>query len=67
VTFDQIRDAYPHLGLAVYAYEPGGAVTVEVFAADGTRFQLSGLTLDGVLAALFPANAALEPEPSIFD
>lgn len=64
MTFDQIREAWPHLGLAVYAYEPGGLVTVEVLAADGSRFELSGLTLDDTLGRLFTAP---EPEPSIFD
>lgn len=64
MTFDEIRAAYPHLGLAVYAYEPGQAVKVEVIAADGSRFELDGPTLDSVLSALFPAP---EPEQSIFD
>jgi hypothetical protein len=64
MTFDEIRENWPHLGLAVYAYEPGGPVTVEVLSADGSRFELSGLTLDETLGMLFPAP---EPELSIFD
>ena len=69
MTFDQIRDLHPHLALAVYAYDPGGEVTVEVISPDGTRFQASGLTLDSILQSLFPDPPAEEeaPEPSIFD
>lgn len=69
MTFDDIRAAYPGFGLAVYAYEPGRPVIVEVHAPDGNRFEFRGPTLDAALAQAFPATEP-EPEPppeNVFD
>ncbi len=50
---DQYRALYPHLGLAIYAYEPGGPVTVEVLAQDGSQFTRQAPTAREALEALF--------------
>lgn len=50
---DQYRAIYPHLGLAIYAYEPGGPVTVEVLAQDGSQFTRQAPTAREALEALF--------------
>jgi len=66
-TFDSARRAYPLAGLAVYAYEPGGEVTLEVHSAVGIR-TFVGPTLDACLAAAFPVlpEAEAADEPDIF-
>jgi hypothetical protein len=69
MTLDEARSAYPHLGLAVYAFEPGGAVTLEVHVADGQSWQFTAATEAAALALAFPAEEpAPEPPPiNIFD
>lgn len=56
--FDQIRHDHPDLGLTLYAIEPGGVVTLEVIAPDGSIFTFRGATADETLAVAFP------PEPA---
>ena len=65
---DRIRQLFPHLAIGVYALEPGGAVTVEVFAPDGTRFSKTAATEAEAFVAIFgslpdetPAAPAEEP------
>ena len=60
---DRIRQIYPHLALGVYALEPGGDVTVEVFTPDGTRFAHKAPTEAEALAAIFGAAAEEPPQP----
>ena len=50
---DKIRALFPHLSLAVYAYEPGGPVEVEVFTPDNTRFTRKAPTADEAFTAIF--------------
>lgn len=63
---DQIRQLYPHLALAVYAFEPGGPVTVEAIAPDGTRYTKTAPTEVEALTAIFgpmpvePINEQIE-------
>lgn len=57
---DALRAKYPHLAFAVYAYEPGGPVTLECITADGKTFQFHGPTLEAAIATGF----AEEPEPT---
>lgn len=63
LSLDSVRAAFPKLGLALYAYEPGGAVTLEVHASDGQTFSFSGATQAAVLARAFPSLAQPAPEP----
>lgn len=65
MTLDDARAAFPRLGIAIYAYEPGGPVTLEVIAADGQTFSFTGATEAAVVARAFPSLVppAAEPEP----
>jgi hypothetical protein len=50
---DRIRQLYPHLGIGIYALDPGGPVTVETLTPDGSTFQKSAPTATEALEALF--------------
>lgn len=73
---DEIRAQFPDLGFAIYAYEPGGAITVEVLTPDGARFTRQAPTMTEALAGMFglPTEETpddleardAEPEPDIF-
>lgn len=70
MTLDDARAAFPKLGLAIYAYEPGGPITLEVIAADGQTFSFTGATEAALIARAFPSLAAPvepEPAPNVFD
>lgn len=60
---DALRARFPHLGFAVYAYEPGGPVTLEVLTAQGEVFSLTRPTLAACAAELFPEPVAQTPLP----
>lgn len=62
-TLDDIRSAYPDLGFALYAYEPGGAVTLEVHGLDGKVYPFTGPTEQAVIDKAFPPRDP-EPEPA---
>lgn len=70
MTFDELRAAYPLLGFALYAYEPGDVV-LEIVAPDGEMWTLRGPTAAGVIAAAgaSPVRAAPQTvqEIDIFD
>ena len=50
---DRIRALFPHLSIGVYALEPGGLVSVEVFTPDGSRFHKTAATADEAFTAIF--------------
>lgn len=56
MTFDDIRAAYPALGLALYAYEPG-VVTLELLH-DGNTLQFTGPTAQAAIDLAFPPPTA---------
>ena len=58
LSLDDARRAFPHLGLALHAYEPGGRMTLEVISADGQTFQFTGQTEHALVARAFPALTA---------
>lgn len=58
---DSLRYRYPHLGLAVYAYTPGGPVTLEVLTPDGSTFQRTAPTMTEAAEALFGPLETNEP------
>jgi len=61
---DAVRAAFPRLGLALYAFDPDGPVTLEVHAADGQTFSFTGATVGAVTRRAFPSLAvAPAPEP----
>lgn len=56
-SLDDIRAAYPHLGLACYAYAPHGPVTLEILPPDGGKpIKFVGPTEAAAVAAAFPAE-----------
>jgi len=77
---DAVRSTYPHLGVALYAYEPGLGATLELHSA-GQTFTYRGATVGLAIRAAFPemfappsappVDAAPEPPPApapdIFD
>ena len=65
-SLDDARAAFPHLGFAVYAFEPGQPVTLEIHAADGQVFAFSGPTLHACLMRAFPQPEP-QPVPNVFD
>lgn len=68
MTLDDVRAARPYMGFAVYAYTPGGPVTIEVHAPGGEIFSATGPTEAAALSSLFPdleINNA-EPERDVF-
>jgi hypothetical protein len=67
VTFDELRALKPHLGLAAYAYEPGGPVTLEVIYEGEVLGRFTAATAAEAIAKAFPALARAEPEVNIFD
>lgn len=63
MSLDNARAAFPLLGLALYAYEPRGPVTLEVHTADGQTFSFTGPTEAAVIDRAFPSLAEAAPEP----
>ncbi len=66
---DEIRAKYQHLGLALYAFDPKGPVTLEVLTPTGDIFSFSGATEAEVLLRAFAPEdeEPKKPEPSVFD
>lgn len=67
---DRIRARFPHLSIGVYALEPGGPVSVEVFTPDGSRFSKTAATAAEAFTAVFgplpeeaPAEEISHDEP----
>jgi hypothetical protein len=73
MNLDDVRAKFPHLGVAVYAFEPKGPVTLECIAADGSIYKFEGATEhDAVMAGFgedLTATPAESPAPTsnIFD
>lgn len=69
MSLDKARAAFPLLGLALYAYEPRGPVTLEVHTADGQTFSFIGPSEAAVIARAFPSLAEPDPPPppNVFD
>ncbi len=68
MTFDEIREKFPHLGFAIYAMDPGQGVTLEVY--DGGRvFSFHETTAQMAIDRAFPPEEqeTAEPAPNAFD
>lgn len=70
---DAVRAAFPKLGLALYAYTPGGPMTLEIHA-EGQTFSFTGPTEAALVRRAFPSlrpppEPAPEPTPTtnVFD
>lgn len=71
---DELRSENPALGFALYAMEPRGAVTFEVYTPDGGTYAFVGATAEEAMNLAFPvgdtsapANSDAEEPASIFD
>lgn len=51
---DLARQTYPAIGLAVYAYTPGGPVTLEIHTPDGKIYSISEPTQEACMQRAFP-------------
>lgn len=51
---DKLRHLFPDFGFASYALAPGGPVTVEIHAPDGSIYAGSGGTEETAWAGLYP-------------
>lgn len=60
-SIDDLRAAHPNLGLGVYALEPGGNVTLEIYTPDGEVYTFKALSLGAALLQAFPPESN-EPE-----
>lgn len=60
LSFDDLRREWPSFGFAVYAYAPGGAVTVEAIIQD-EAISVAGATLGEALQRM--ASLLRDPEP----
>ena len=73
-SLDDLRRARPDLALAVYAMDPGGPVTLEIYDG-GEVYAFRGETEADAILAAFPQPAEAQPAPeppqlpdrSIFD
>ena len=73
MTLDELRNDHPELAFAIYALEPGKAVTFEVITPDSQVFTFSGPTAQAAIDSAFPprepeTTAPPTPQPAnIFD
>lgn len=72
-SLDEARRLNPDLGFALYAYEPGGAVTLEIHDPAGEVFTFTAESEEAAFAVAFPPDLVVaiddrhEAEPDIFD
>lgn len=64
-SLDDLRSAHPDLGFALYAIEPRGAVTLEVYD-DGRVYSFKGATAEAAIETAFPSEPPT-PETNVFD
>lgn len=63
-SLDDLRQQHPELGFAIYAMEPGGAVTFEVHTPDGDMFSWCGPTAASAIEQAFPPGSDTTDEPA---
>lgn len=69
MSLDELRQRFPHLGFAIYALEPGRAVTLEVHDRDEV-YTFVGRTAAEAIFAAFPTEPeqpALPKPANVFD
>lgn len=62
MTIDDVRARYPALAGAVYFYDPGQPVTLEILTPAGESFSFTAPTVAECIAKAFPE--LIEPEPT---
>lgn len=63
-SIDVIRAAYPHLRVALYAYDPKGPVTLELMAPDDQTFTFTAATAHAAAVLACPELFVLAAEPA---
>jgi hypothetical protein len=63
MTLDDVRTAFPHLDLTLYAYQ-GQPVTLECISADGSIFTFTGATEHDAIKAGFGEELAPAEQPA---
>lgn len=61
-SLDEVRAKYPHLGMTLYAIEPGKPVTLEIITPDQRLFSFVGATEEAAIAVAFPDEDTPESE-----
>lgn len=57
-SLDAVRAANPDIGIALYAYDPSGPVTLEAHTPDGQVFTWRAETVEAAIAVAFPDEVA---------
>jgi len=65
IHLDVLRQTYPLLGLAAYALDPGGDVTLEVHTPTGEYFTFRAPTLAACIEKAFPYRPPASAAPLI--
>jgi hypothetical protein len=63
IPFDELRAKYPHLGFALYAYQPDGPVTLECITPEQQTFTFLGATAEAAMAEGFPEDLQVSASP----
>lgn len=63
-TLDDVRAKYPHLGVCLYAIEPGKAVTLEVITSDGKTFSWVAASEAAAIAEAFEDDETVSVQPT---
>lgn len=61
MTIDDVRARYPALAGAIYFYDPGQSVTLEILTPAGESFSFTAPTVAECLAKAFPELTTPEP------
>lgn len=61
MTLDDARARFPGFGFALYAYEPGGSVTLEIHTGEGEPFVFTAATEAEALELAFPPEPPINP------
>jgi hypothetical protein len=63
-SLDEVRAKYPHLGMTLYAIEPGKPVTLELITPDGKLYEFRGATEEAAIGAAFPDEETVSESPT---
>jgi hypothetical protein len=64
---DDLRKAFPKLGFAIYAMDPAGQVTFEVYDSDGEVYTFTGATEAEAISNAFPPKPEPVVQTNVFD
>lgn len=70
---DDLRNRFPELGFSVFAMEPRGVVTLEIYTPDGEVYSFVANTMSEAISKAFPKqeveedNKPEQPASNVFD